>query len=200
MFRKHADIRIVGSRKDVDEAEAALKTIKDLDLLPEPKARLEIQRLIDDQNLKASILFDGNTVWSLNRIIGNLKRIIEHGVLYDKKRPRLIPIGSMLRMPTVGATILSDYFYDFLHGDCGSIAHYNIQGWVAQYPTLEDLKEFFKKNEYGHRVRDHIPGWKTDALRIVEAIEANLFPFETFMKSKEKESVAVQSWRRRGQV
>jgi len=44
MFRNHADIRIIGSRKDVDVAVAALKTIKDLELLPEPKARLEIQR------------------------------------------------------------------------------------------------------------------------------------------------------------
>jgi len=184
MFREHAEIRIIGNKKDVDEAEAALKRIKDLENQPEPKARLEIQHLIDSQNLKASILFDGNTVWSKNRILRNLEQIMQHGTLYNKKKPRFIPIGSILRLPTIGDTILSDYFYDFLSGDCGSIAHYSKTGWVAVYPTVEDLKAFFKKNEFGHRVLDHIPHWKTDALEIVKAIEAHLFPFETFMKAQ----------------
>jgi len=181
MFREHAQIRIIGSKKDVEQAEATLKTIPDLESLSEPKARLEIQRLIDEQGLKASILFDGNTVWSKTRILANLKLIIEHGTLYNKKKPSYIPIGSMLRMPVVGDCILSDYFYDFLT-DCGSIAHYNKRGWVTEYPTLEDLKEFFKRNEYGRRVLDWIPGWKTDAKLIVEVIETQLFPFETYMK------------------
>lgn len=183
MFRKHAQIRIIGSKKDVETAEAAVKTIPSLESLPEPKARLEIQKLIDEQSLKASILFDGNTVLSKNRILRNLEQIIQHGTLYNKKKPRFIPIGSMLRMPTIGDCILSDYFYNFLT-DCGSIAHYNKSGWVAIYPTVEDLKAFFKKNEYGHRVLDSIPKWKTDALEIVKAIEAQLFPFETFMKAQ----------------
>ena len=183
MFRKHAQIRIIGSKKDVETAEAAVKTIPDLENLPEPKARLEIQKLIDEQSLKAAVLFDGNSVWSKNRILQNLEQIIQHGTLYNKEKPRFIPIGSMLRMPTVGDCILSDYFYNFLTS-CGSIAHYSKQGWVAIYPTVEDLKAFFKKNEFGHRVLDDIPHWKTDAKVIVEAIEAHLFPFETFMKSQ----------------
>jgi len=180
-FRKHAEIRIIGSRKDVEQAEATLKTIPDLESLPEPKARLEIQRLIDEQSLKASILFDGNTVWSKNRILRNLEEIMQHGTLYNKEKPRYIPIGSMLRMPVVGDCVLSDYFYHFLT-DCGSIAHYNKQGWVTEYPTLEDLKEFFKHNEHGRRVLDWIPSWKTDAKLIVEAIEAHLFPFKHFIE------------------
>lgn len=183
MFREHAQIRIIGSKKDVETAEAAVKTIPDLDSLPESKARLVIQKLIDEQSLKASILFDGNTVLSKNRILQNLEQIIQHGTLYNKKKPRFIPIGSMLRMPTIGDCILSDYFYDFLT-DCGSIAHYSKSGWVAIYPTVEDLKAFFKKNEFGHRVLDHIPHWKTDAKVIVEAIEAHLFPFEHYMQQR----------------
>lgn len=183
MFRKHAEVRIIGSKKDVETAEAIVKTIPDFENLPESRARLEIQKLIDEQSLKATILFDGNTVWSKNRILQNLEQIIQHGTLYNKKKPRFIPIGSMLRMPTIGDCILSDYFYKFLT-DCGSIAHYNKQGWVAIYPTVENLKAFFKKNEYGHRVLDHIPKWKTDALLIAQAIEAHLFPFEVYMKSK----------------
>jgi hypothetical protein len=92
----------------------------------------------------------------------------------------------MLRMPVGGDPILSKYFYDFLHLHCGSIAHYNIQGWITEYPTLEDLKQFFKKNEYGKRVLDHIPVWMTDAKRIVEEIERQLFPFETYLKVTRK--------------
>lgn len=180
-FRTHAQIRIIGSTKDVETAENALKTIKDLENLSEPKARLEIQALIDKLDLKAHILFDGNSVWSMNRILANLRRIIEHGKLYNEKKPRFIPIGSMLRMPAIGDTILSDYFYDFLT-DCGSIAHYDKRGWVATYSTLDDLKAFFKKNEFGHRVLDYIPHWKTDAKKIVEACERLLFPFQTFLK------------------
>lgn len=182
MFRDHAQIRILGSKKDVEAAETALKTISELESLPESRARLMIQELIDKESLKASILFDGNTVWSKNRILSNLKQIIEHGTLYNKKKPRFIPIGSMLRMPTIGDCILSDYFYNFLHLCCGSIAHYNKQGWVAIYPTVNDLKAFFQKNEFGKRVLDSIPWWETDAKRIVEAIEAHLFPFEHFME------------------
>jgi len=184
MFRKHAQIRIIGSKKDVEKAEATLKTIQDLESLPEPKARLEIQRLIDEQGLNAHILFDGNTVWSKNRILRNLEQILQHGTLYNKKKPAYIPIGSLLRMPVVGDCILSDYFYRFLSGDCGSIAHYNKQGWVTHYPTVDDLREFFQKNEYGKRVLDSIPGWKTDAKAIVEAIEAHLFPFKHFLEAQ----------------
>jgi len=183
VFRKHSEIRIRGSKKDVEKAETVLKTIPDLESLPEPKARLEIQRLIDEQGLNASILFDGNTVLSKNRILQNLEQIVQHGTLYNKKKPRLIPIGSLLRMPVVGDCILSDYFYNFLHLDCGSIAHYNKQGWVTEYPTVEDLKAFFKKNEHGKRVLDWIPGWMTDAKLIVEAIEAHLFPFEHYIQT-----------------
>ena len=186
MFRKHAQIRIIGNKKDVEKAEVALKSIPNLESLPEPKARLEIQKLIDEQKLRASILFDGNGVWSRIKIIRNLRRIINAGTLYDGKRPAFIPIGSMLRMPTIGKTILSEYFYDFLHLCCGSIAHYNIQGWVATYPTVDDLKKFFKKNEFGKRVLDDIPGWKTDARAIVVEIEGLLFPFETFMKTRDE--------------
>lgn len=168
------NIRIIGSKKDRETAAKHLQEIEGLLDMTESHARLAIQKVIDDYRLKASILYTGNTVWSRRRIIDNLRRIKKAGVLYDKEKPRLIPIGSLLRMPTVGETILSDYFYKFLSLCCGSIAHYNIQGWVAEYPTVEDLKQFFLKNEHGHRVIDDIPYWKTDAKEIVMDIEREL--------------------------
>ena len=34
--------------------------------------------------------------------------------------------------------------------------------------------KFFEKNEYGSRVYDHVPAWKTDVKRIVKEVEALL--------------------------
>jgi len=185
MFRDHAQIRILGSKADIEKAEALVKAIPDLENLPEAKARLIIQKIIEDNDLNVTIMFDGNSIWNSKPILRNLRRIMEAGTLYNGKKPRYIPIGSMLRMPVVGECILSDYFYGFLEGHCGSIAHYNKQGWVTEYPTVEDLKAFFKKNEHGHRVLDDIPGWMTDAKRVVEEVERTLFPLRSFMKSKQ---------------
>jgi len=139
-------VEIIGSRQQITRAEnVLLSRLSSLVSLKEPEARIRIQDLIDEYDLKADILYCGNTVWSRKQIIRNLKRIIKAGTLYDPKRLSYVPIGSMLRMPVVGKTILSKYFYKFLHLECGSIAHYNIQGWVTHYPTLEDLKQFFRK-------------------------------------------------------
>lgn len=164
-------IRIYGSRKVRTKAVSVLLGIEDLRDLTESKAPLKIQEEMDRHHLNASILCSGNGVWSRTRILKNLKKIIKHGTLYDSERPSYIPVGSILRMPTVGDTILSKYFYQFLHLCCGSIAHYNIQGWISHYPTIEDLRSFFLKNERGKRVSDDIPWWKTDVKKIVRDIE-----------------------------
>jgi len=183
-------VEIIGTRQQVAKAkDVLLSNISSLVGLKEPKARIKIQDLIDEYDLKADILYCGNTIWSRKRIIRNHKRIIKAGTLYDPKRPSYVPIGSMLRMPVVGKTILSKYFYEFLHLECGSIAHYNIQGWVTRYPTLEDLKQFFRKNEYGRRVLDSIPWWETDVRRIVQDIEDLLFPLQSYMRYRKKTGI-----------
>lgn len=141
-----------------------------LSTLSEPDARLMIQNLIDREKLKASILFDGNTVWSFNRIIRNLKQIVKAGKLYSDGTPGEVRIGMMI-FPSEVKPILSKYLYNFFHLKCGSIAHYNIHGWISHYPTLEDLRRFFIQNEHGKRVLDHIPPRFTDAKKIVREIE-----------------------------
>jgi len=170
MMKKLGQIEIFGTKKQIEEAEKALQTLNDNVLKSEPEARLAIQLLIDEKKLKADILYDGNTVWSYDRIIRNVKRIKKEGVFgYASYRP----IGYMLRIPTFdnGKPVLSNYFYKFLHLCCGSIAHYDKAGWIATYPTVEHLKNFFRKNEFGMRVLDYIPNWQTDAKRIVVSIE-----------------------------
>ena len=166
-------ISVYGDKLETMRTQSLLLTIPDLFAMPEAEARLKIQDLIEKHNIKADILYDGNTVWNKKKILDNAKRIVKHGTLYNGEKPAYVAVGSMLRFPVVGDCILSDYFYHFLSQDCGSIAHYNKQGWVTTYPTLEDLKQFLLKNEFGQRVRDYLPHWP-DAKRIVTELEKAL--------------------------
>ena len=182
-------IEVRGQKKAVAQAEAILKDFKEmqhvqLEEMNEPLVRIVLQDLIDENDIRASILVNGNSVWSKKRILMNLRRIVELKRLYKDKTPHRELIGGILYLPVDTDPVLSKYFYEFLHLQCGSIAHYNIHGWTAEYPTLEDLKRFFKKNEFGQRVLDHIPSWHTDAYRIVEAIEIQLYPLESYMKTR----------------
>jgi hypothetical protein len=188
-------IRLTGQKKAVERAKKLLFTIPGIDEEPlkigdydyyttiesEESIRLKIQDLIDEHNIRAAIMVNENSVWSKKRILDNLQRIMLHGTLYNGEPPKYHQIGGVLRIPVGGKPILSKYFYEFLHLHCGSMAHFNIYGWVSQYPTVEDLKKFFKKNEYGKRVLDDVPSWHTDARNIVEAIEQQLFPLESYI-------------------
>ena len=165
----------------------ALGLIPNLEQMKEPEARLKIQEIIDEHGLKGTVLINANVVWSKKRILKNLGRIMKHGTLYLRRSPRYVPVGSMLRFPQGGIPVLSKYFYEFLHLTCGSTAHYNIHGWICHYPTVDYLKKFFEKNEFGKRVIDWIPDWYADAKRIVEEIERKLFPWQTFMQMRAKE-------------
>ena len=176
-------ISLYGSKREIEAAEEALNEhLAELAMdrlgtdtdLSEAEIRPRIQEIFDHRKLKADILYNGNGVWSKKRIIRNLRQIVKAGVLYREDKPGYTPIGSMLRIPSTGKTILSKYFYEFLHLCCGSIAHYNINGWVAEYPTVEDLRAFFQKNEFGKRVLDHVPEWMTDVKIIVREIENTL--------------------------
>lgn len=172
MRKEIGKIAIFGSRKHIEEAEKALEVIDKEVLKSEPEARLEIQQLIDDNKLKADILYDGNIVWSYNKIIRNIKQIKKKGVL---GYAGYVQTGSMMRVPENNTKpVLSDYLYEFLHLSCGSIAHYSKPGWIVEYPSAEDLKGFFQHNEFGQRVLEYLPDWKTDAKRIVYTIETIL--------------------------
>ena len=162
-------ITFFGSEKDISNAAKILKKYRSLTKSKESKARVRIQQIIDEHKLKATILINGNTVWSKKRILTNLRRIMTHGTLYNEQQAK--------------PPILSHYFYEFLHQQCGSVAHYDIHGWIHMYPTAEHLKKFFQKNEWGKRVLDWIPDRHTDAKAIVEAIEQQLFPFQSYMKT-----------------
>ena len=150
----HIDKRVAiyGNKKTIEATEIILlKNIPDISSLSESQARLKIQECIDYENIKADILFSGNSVWSKKKIIRDIKTVKKQGM---KK--------------------LTTYLYQFVHLCCGSIAHYNKYGWIATYPTISDLRHFFRRNEFGERVLNYLPVWKTDAQRIVRDIEQEL--------------------------
>jgi len=115
-----------------------------------------LQKLSDDEyadrlvlmnefvpHIKCSISYSGNTVWNKAKLIRDFNKILKHGM-----------------------ESLSDYLYEFFHLCCGSIAHYDKQGWIATYPTLASIRQFFHRNEYGQSVVAHMPSWKADAVEI----------------------------------
>ena len=189
-------IEVKGQRKAVEKAQKVLAPqLNQLEQMNEKDARLKIQDVIDEYRLAADIMVNGNSVWSKRRILGNVRRIRDAGRLYGEKTPHRELIGGVLYLPAKTDPILSKYFYEFLNQHCGSIAHYNIHGWIAEYPTLDHLKRFFRKNELGHRVIDYIPSYMADAKRIVEAIEMVLFPLESYVRSKRRTSFSGSGWK-----
>ena len=145
-------VAIYGNKQTIEQTEIILmKNIPELPTLSESQARIKIQECIDFENIKADILFDGNSVWSKKKILRDIKKVKKHGM---KK--------------------LTDYPYKFLSLSCGSIAHFNKFGWISTYSTISDLRNFFRRNEFGQRVFTDLPIWKTDVQRIVKDIEREL--------------------------
>ena len=148
-FKYDNNITVYGTKAEIA---AAIKVLDDIDVDgSEAVSRLRIQENIDKHNLKADILYDGNTVWSKKKVIAGIKKVKKNGM-----------------------QSMTKYLYNFLSLSCGSIAHYNIYGWIDTYPTIDDLRRFFLKNEFGRRVLEHLPRWNTDAHVIVEEIETEL--------------------------
>lgn len=145
----YKDKRIVfwGNADAMIEAdEAVTKYCSGVAKCDEAEARLVLGRLIDEKDLRATIMYDGNSIWSKKRLIRDLQRILRS--------------DDMSKM--------TDYLYEFLHLECGSIAHSTKAGWISVYPTVGDLRAFFLKNERGQHVSLSIPQWYTDAQVCVE--------------------------------
>lgn len=73
--------------------------------------RLIIQECIDDNRLRAEILYDGNTVYSFEKTVKEYRKLQKSGTLDN----------------------LSKNMYDFFMYACGDIAHYDIAGYKCYY-------------------------------------------------------------------
>lgn len=122
-------IMVYGSQKEIDKAFDVLNGISNILSLDERELRIHIQDQIDKYDVKADILVNGNTVWSLKRVLKDIKRVQKNGM-----------------------DSMTDYLYKYFTLACGSIAHYSKNGWIDVYPTFEHLKAFFKQDEFGFDV------------------------------------------------
>jgi hypothetical protein len=144
-------LRVIGNPQDVKKFGEAITPYNYFDGYQEAHIRTIIQGILDDPKNRLrqlTVLYDGNTVWSKDKILKDVRTIVKS--------------NDMSKM--------TNHLYDFLNLCCGSIAHYNKQGWIEVYPTVSHLRQFFSCNEYGGKVINHIPHWKTDVIHIVTGI------------------------------
>jgi len=148
-------ISIYGTIKEINFAKTILEKLNLSG--SESDDRLIIQNSIDTYKIKAHILYDGNNVYSYNKIIRDFKKALK------SKPSEISEYGS-------GDWDMTDALYKFFSLVCGSIAHYNKYGWIGTYPTKDDLKRFCKCNEFGQDIVKHQPNWATDRIKITKAM------------------------------
>ena len=142
-FSQKPRIRLIGSRKDIEAASAVLSHLTLTG--NEGKDRLIIQPVIDSMKLKASILYEGNSVYGANRFLPEFKRLYKSGKMDKMSR---------------------DFYTDFLMGICADIAHYDIGGYVAHYDN-----DFYRVCREVVATRS-LPGWATDQQVALDACKA----------------------------
>ena len=103
------NIRILGNQATIDRATPIIDRLNLTGI--ESKDRLLIQNCIDDNKIGATILYDGNTVYSFNKIVDKYKKIQKDNMLLN----------------------LSDDLYKFFLNACGDIAHYDKSGYIYYY-------------------------------------------------------------------
>lgn len=123
----------------------------------EYKVRESLLTFVQDYlRTKEWILYDGNIVWNVERLMKQFRTFIKY---YDYEH-------------------FPNYLYEFFHLQCGTIAHFNKIGWLVKYPNLSSLKDLFKKNEYGKEVKDYPPDWHYDARLATDTMSKILFSRE----------------------
>lgn len=143
-------IAIYGSKESIKQARDVLAKRRRFLSGDEYRDRLFLQRFVLPE-IKATILYAGNTVWSKEKLIRDFKRILKNGI-----------------------SSLTDYLYEFFHLECGTIAHYNKQGWIDNYPDLYAIKQLIigeGKLDEKHRALNHQPSWAADRIVVIREFE-----------------------------
>lgn len=135
------EITLFGTEKEIRDTE---KAISNLNLSWDESAdRLILQEAIDSYNLKADILYEGNTIVPYKKTLREFRKYNKKGTLDN----------------------LSNYFYKFLTLDCGDIAHYNKHGYIDYYDNNFNTV----KNEVINKIR--VPYWQTDLAKVLKEIK-----------------------------
>jgi hypothetical protein len=133
-------VNLRGNEKNVARVERMLNELitKEVFSGDEGLNRIIIQREIADK-VRCSILYAGNTVYGKETVLKDFKKIVKEGV-----------------------ESLTEDLYSVFHLHFGTIAHYNRQGWIANYTTINHIKELVRNAS--------IPHWYTDLEEIRTAM------------------------------
>jgi hypothetical protein len=144
-------LRVIGLRGRVEAFEKyALKYNNFLNCgtFTEVHSRKLIQEYLDKgDHYKLTVLINGNSVVSNTPLLKSLKAIVA--------------ANDMEKM--------NEELYHFFSLYCGSIAHFNRQGWIATYPTVSALKGFFKRNEFGQDILSYNRAY-LDRVEVIQAM------------------------------
>lgn len=114
------NIKIYGNRTMIERAKNFIEKLELSGV--ESKDRLIIQNCIDENKIGADISYNGNTVYSFNKIVNQFRKLQQNGTLEN----------------------MSQTMYHFFMYACGDIAHYGISGYRYNYDdSVRRLEESF---------------------------------------------------------
>lgn len=118
-------INLYGSKSIIEKEKPFIENLKLVGL--EDKDRLIIQKCIDENKLKSDILYEGNTVYSFEKIVRDYRRLQKD---YSLEK-------------------LTNDMYHFFINACGDIAHYDKIGYRCYYnDSIVELENRLLKNSY----------------------------------------------------
>lgn len=121
--KNNKEIRLHGSPSIIEKEKDIIDNLNLTGL--ESEDRLIIQQCIDNNNLKSGILYDGNTVYSFDKIVKLYKKLQKEGNLNS----------------------LNKEMYHFFMNACGDIAYYDMGGYICNYNnSIVNLEENYLKD------------------------------------------------------
>ena len=141
ILKNNKRINIYGNHSTINRA---VKLIENLDLNGnEASDRLTIQKCIDDNKIGATILYEGNTIYSFNKILKQYRKLQKEGSL----------------------EFLSKDMYNFFMNASRDIAHYHISRYRYYYDNS------FRKLESEFLSKAHITSRFSDVDRIFKKLK-----------------------------
>lgn len=141
IIKNNKRIKIYGNQATIDRA---IKFIENLELIGnESFDRLSIQKCIDDNKIGATILYEGNKIYSFNKIVKEYRKLQQKGSLES----------------------LTKDMYEFFMNACGDIAHYDMSGYRYNYG------DSFRKLESEFLSKPHITSRFSDVDRIFKKLK-----------------------------
>lgn len=171
ILKNNKRINIYGNQATINRA---VKLIENLDLNGnETSDRLTIQKCIDDNKIGATILYEGNTIYSFNKILKEYRKLQREGSL----------------------EFLTKDMYNFFMNACGDIAHYDISGYRYYYDNS------FRKLESEFLSKAHITSRFSDVDRIFKKLKIGKYysglkiaDLNKLSKSQLKELIEKCNW------